>query len=163
MPTTRMTIACSLTCSVLFSGGCSTPSPTTVLKIGFKVVGKAVDYVEVVEFENKLICRPVEAATAEFGPPNDVFRDVRGGRRWLGFPVKLDVPDKYRYVVEVDGNRIVAVSKVEKGGANELDIPAITSQTSFRLSVSQGPVKRTVAAQLKQKVAESQTRGCATS
>lgn len=116
----RLTMLCGIT-GALIASGCS--SATTPYKIGFKLIGKAVDQAQVADLQTKLVGQPEAVAVTELGPNVDTWREARGGRQWLVFPVKLDPLDKHRYVVETEGDRIVAVSKVERGGANELDIP----------------------------------------
>jgi len=100
--------------------GCS---PLSAVHWGVKLVGNAVDHVEVKEGEQKLIGRRPSAADEMFGKRTNTLRDVNSDREWLVYPVKLDVLNEYHYVVEVTGNRIVALSKTQKNATPELDIP----------------------------------------
>src|SRR5512145_2113884 len=109
--------------SLTLTGAAGCSSSTTPYKIGFKLIGKAVDHAEIADLESKLMGRPDDAAISEFGPYLDRWKEIGGVRHWLVFSAKLDPLDKHRYVVESSGGRIAAVSKVERGGANELDIP----------------------------------------
>jgi hypothetical protein len=106
---------------VIFVSGCGNPA-TSAIKYGAKIVGKVVDEAEVAEYEEKLVGQPPTTADAEFGERVDVFRDTKGRRYFITYRVKLDPLDVNRIVVEVSGEKIVAVSKVEKGGS-KIDIP----------------------------------------
>jgi hypothetical protein len=105
---------------ILFTCGCN-PAGEAV-KFGVHLVGKAVDDEEAQKFERELVGHSSAAAAEKFGTRIDTLRDVNSSREWQIYPTKLDVLGNQRYVVEVAENRIVAVSKTEKG-KSEMDLP----------------------------------------
>lgn len=117
---TRCSCVGGLAVLVMTAAGCS---PMSAVHWGVKLVGDAVNHVDVQEREQQLLGRQPAAADEMFGERLDVLCDTRGNRVWIIYPVKLDVLDQYRYVVEVAGSRIVALSKTQKNAKPELDIP----------------------------------------
>jgi len=114
-----LTLTTALTLAALGSG-CSPIG--TGAKLGVRLVGDVIDDADVKERGEALIGRPVTAADETFGPTIDVFKDVHSARCWRTYPVKLDVLDRQRYVVEVLSNKVVSVSKAAKSSRN-VDIP----------------------------------------
>ncbi len=112
--------ACALSILVVFAAGCN-PVKTGV-KLGVRLVGEVVEDVDVKQRGDSLVGRPVSAADEAFGQPLDVFKDVRGERRWRTYPVKLDVLGRQHYVVEALNDKIASVSKAEKS-SRKVDIP----------------------------------------
>jgi hypothetical protein len=105
----------ALSCWLLMVGlvaGCS-PAGMAV-KIGTYAVGKVVNDAETQDMADQLMGRAPSAADAKLGQPVDVLQDVSSPRQWRTYKVKMDVLDMQRYVVEVTGNRIVGVDKVER-------------------------------------------------
>jgi hypothetical protein len=105
---------------ILFTGGCN--PATTAVKFGVHLVGKAVDDEETQKLGQELIGRSSAAAEKKFGSRLDTLRDVNSTREWQIYPTKLDVLGNQRYVVEVAEDRIVAISKTEKGQGT-MDLP----------------------------------------
>ena len=95
---------------------------STAVKIGAEVVGKVLDDADTKERAKKLIGSEVAAADEMFGERMDVLHDVNGSREWRVYPVPYDLLGKNRFVVEISDNKIVALTKTEKGG-DQLDIP----------------------------------------
>lgn len=102
------------------AAGCNPIS--TGAKLGARLAGDLIEDGDVKQRGESLVGRPVSAADEMFGKTIDVFKDVRSDRCWRTYPVKLDVLGRQRYVVEVFGGKIVAVSKAEKSD-RKIDIP----------------------------------------
>jgi hypothetical protein len=68
----------------------------------------------VATLKDELVGKPVSAADAKFGEPIECYTDVKSVNRWRVYPVKLDVMDKYRYVIEDRGGKIVAITKTTR-------------------------------------------------
>ena len=100
------------------SSGC-----TTAVSVGMKLVGKAVDSVDVKEHSEALLGEKAAAADERFGERIDTLREVDGDRSWQIYPAKVDPLQKDRYVVEVANDKIVAFSRVEENPDPKLDIP----------------------------------------
>lgn len=90
------------------AAGCS-----TAVSMGVKMVGKAVDDEEANKMGDALIGQPVAAADAKLGQPEDVLREIGGGRQWRVYPAPMNVLGNQRYVVQAQGGVINAVSKEE--------------------------------------------------
>ena len=58
--------------------------------------------------------QPVSQADAALGEPVEVLSDTRSTRTWRLYKVPMDAMDTARYVLEVEGTRILAVSKVQQ-------------------------------------------------
>ena len=101
--------------------GCS---PRSAVSWGVKLVGEAVNHADVEERKAKLLGKSPAAADDMFGERLDAFLDVGSSRRWLVYPVELDIRDRHRYVVAVANDRVVALSKTKKDARPKLDIPA---------------------------------------
>jgi hypothetical protein len=86
------------------------------------VVGTVVDDTETAKLGDRLIGQPPSAADVELGQRIDVLQDTSSARQWITYPVKLDVLKTHRYVVEIAGDRIVAVEMVAREGS-KLDLP----------------------------------------
>jgi hypothetical protein len=107
---------------LLVAAGCSSNPATSVVSIGAKVVGKVVEDEETQKVAAELVGASAGAADARLGNRADTLQDINSPRQWLIYPVKYDVLGNLRYVVEVTGNKVIAVAMVEKGGG-ELDLP----------------------------------------
>jgi hypothetical protein len=110
--------------SCLTTAGCSDGfNPVTkVAKLGVKVVGDAVHEVDVDKHAKELVGKPVEKADAAFGARIETAVDTQSRREMIVYPVKGDVLGKSRWVVEAEGNRIVALSKVSRDPGGGKDI-----------------------------------------
>lgn len=111
-----------MTCVVLvplsgLAGGCM-----TAVSVGVKLVGRAVNDEDVKKKAEALIGQPPSSADAMIAERIDTLRDVNSSRQWIIYPVKYDVLNKYRYVIEVENDEITAVTKTEKF-ASKLDLP----------------------------------------
>lgn len=107
-----------LVAPMVLSGGC-----TTAASVGVKLVGAAVDHVDVEKRQKELLGREPAAADEMFGEPVDTFRDVNGKREWVVYPVKPDPLDRLRYVVEVADGKVVSLTKAKKYADPKIDIP----------------------------------------
>jgi hypothetical protein len=94
--------------AVTTNSGCVTAG-----KMGVKLVGTAVHTVDVDTQSKKLIGQPVSAADAEFGQRVNTFEDTRSKREIMTYKVEGDALDLFRWVVEAQGNRIVALMKTQ--------------------------------------------------
>ncbi len=94
--------------ALMFSTGCS-----TAVSMGVKMVGKAVDDEEANKMGEALIGQSAPAADAKLGQPEDVLREIGGMRQWRIYPAPMNVLGNQRYVVQVQGGVINAVSKEE--------------------------------------------------
>jgi hypothetical protein len=88
-----------------------------------KVVGRPLDHAQVASLEKKLVGRSVQTAITELGTPIDIFRDAGSSRQWFVFSTERNTLGKCRYIIGVNHDRVLTISKVERGGVNELDIP----------------------------------------
>ena len=100
--------------------GCNPVS--TGVKIGVKIVGKVVNDAEADKLANELVGRGPSAADQKLGKPDDVWHDMYSSRQWRSYPVKLDLLNQKRTVVEVINGRITEVQLIERYG-EDADIP----------------------------------------
>ncbi len=86
------------------------------------VVGDVVSDIDVKNRQEELVGKTATAADAMFGKPRATLVDPRRDRRLLVYPVKGDLLDSSRYVVELTGDQIVALSKTTENidGAEDL-------------------------------------------
>jgi len=111
--------ACAvLVAIVAVSSGC-----VSAVSVGGKWVGSVVDRVDVADLEEKLVGGDVAAADAELGERLDKLNDIHSDRAWLVYPARSDPLGKDRYVIEIEQNKIVAISRVEKTPDAKFDIP----------------------------------------
>lgn len=118
----RSAFICLMTCFVLaplsgLAGGCA-----TAVSVGIKLVGQVVDDEDVKKKAEQLIGQPPSVADEMIGERIDTLHDVNGSRQWIIYPVKYDVLNKNRYMIEVENDRITAVTKAKKY-ASKLDLP----------------------------------------
>lgn len=78
------------------------------------LAGEAVNDVDASEKAKQYVGAPVSAADAKLGAPIDVLSDTHSKRTWRTYSVPMDPLNSSRYVVEVAGGKIVAVSKVQR-------------------------------------------------
>ena len=116
--TVRFKLLCASIVPFLLTTGCY----STAAKIGVKVVGNAVHEVDVSEKEKRLVGQPADRADAEFGQPLRAFDDTRSKREVMIYPVKGDALAKFRWVVEVENSRIVALAKAQNDSDGSNDI-----------------------------------------
>ena len=100
--------------------GCSPYS--TIAKIGIKVVGDAVNDADVSDHAKQMIGQPESAATAKFGQPLRTLEEVHSKRVMIIYPVKDDVLSMYRWAVEAEKGRIVAIAKLQNNPDGGKDI-----------------------------------------
>lgn len=84
---------------------------TTAVKIGVKVVGDTVHEVDVDVKSEKLVGQPLQAADTEFGPRLAAFAETNSKRELVTYPVEGDVLSQFRWVIEAENGKIVAVAK----------------------------------------------------
>jgi hypothetical protein len=116
----RIVFCCALLLAV-HAAGCSSASPVGMaVKVGTYAVGKVVSDSNTKGLAGELMGQPPSAADAKLGRPVDVLRDVNSPRQWRTYRVKMDALDLQRYVVEVAGNQVVGIEKVQRptGGAD---------------------------------------------
>ncbi|NOX58538.1 MAG: hypothetical protein GXP29_06730 [Planctomycetes bacterium] len=99
--------------------GCS-----TAVSVGISLVGRVVDDADVKDHAKALLGKDISAADERFGERLDTQREVNGPRVWHVYPVtSLNFLGKDRYVVEVKGDKIIAISRVETTSDPKTDIP----------------------------------------
>ena len=108
---------------VTMPSGCA----TTGIMMGVKVVGQVVYEADADARSKKLLGQPPHAADAMFEKRTDTFEDIRTGREMIVYPVKSDVLSRYRWVVEAENNRIVALAKMQYDGDGGKDIILTTA------------------------------------
>ncbi|GJM26411.1 MAG: hypothetical protein DHS20C16_28260 [Phycisphaerae bacterium] len=92
--------------------------------VGISLVGRVVDDADVKDHAKVLLGEDISAADERFGERIDVNREVNGSRAWHIYPVKkLNFLGKDRYVVEVENNKIVAITRAEKTSDPKMDVP----------------------------------------
>jgi len=94
---------------VMTANGC-----VTAAMMGVKVVGTAAHGADVDARTKELLGQPVSAADTAFGKRMNTFEETRSGRAMMTYPVKGDVLDQYRWVVEVENGKIMALAKLQK-------------------------------------------------
>jgi hypothetical protein len=111
MITTTKSVCFAAACAaaILVAAGCNSPAGMAV-----QLVGKAVDAADAKKLGDELIGKPPADADAKLGQPIDVLAQVDGPQKWRVYPVKLDVMDNQRYVVEVSGGAITGVAKTKR-------------------------------------------------
>jgi hypothetical protein len=97
--------------STVAATGCSPYS--TIAKIGMKVVGDAVNDADVSQKSQELLNRSVAAADAALGERLRTFEEVNSRRQMIMYPVKDDLLSKFRWAVEAENGRIVALAKLQ--------------------------------------------------
>jgi hypothetical protein len=102
------------------SAGCSPYS--TAAKIGIKVVGEVVNDADVKQHANDLVGRPVASADAVFGRRLRTLEEVNTRREVVIYPVKDDLLSMFRWAVEAENGRIVALSKLQNDPDGGKDI-----------------------------------------
>jgi|GEM_PF-3553639 len=98
---------------VLLAVVSTTTGCVTAAMMGVKVVGGAVHSVDVEAQSKELLDQPLSKADAAFGKRLNTFQDTRSNREMITYPVKGDLLSQYRWVVEVENDKIVALSKTQ--------------------------------------------------
>jgi hypothetical protein len=100
---------------VPFSGmGCSATSMyKKAATIGLDLVGDAIDDHEVEQESQVLLGQPAAAADQRHGQPLRVLLDLQTRREVRVYPIRGALLGHGRWVLEVDGGRIAAVSKAK--------------------------------------------------
>jgi hypothetical protein len=107
--------------SVLLIGGCS---PTTsAIKLGAKLVGKAVGHDQAEQWRKELVGHSLSVADAKFGRRVDVYRDVHSANRWVVYDDAKDPLHLHRIIVAERGGIVGAVTKASKFGSPKTSIP----------------------------------------
>jgi hypothetical protein len=101
----------------IISSGCASAAI-----MGVKVVGHAVDEADVDAHSKKLLGQPPGAADTVFAQRVDTFEDIRTKREMITYPVKGDILSRFRWVVEVENNKIVALAKFQYDADGGKDI-----------------------------------------
>lgn len=92
--------------------GCSTTSVyKKAITLGVQVVGDTVQEAEVDAKGKELVGRPATAADQAFGLRAETFTDTRTPRVLMVYPVKGDITNSHRWIVESENDRIVALAK----------------------------------------------------
>lgn len=105
---------------VVLLSGCAGGTPYGLIA---KMTGHLVDKAAAHSLEKKLLGKPTAAATEELGAPVEILDEVPAGRSWYLYKAKVDILDDERYMLEVQNDKIVRVSKITTGGATTLDLP----------------------------------------
>jgi hypothetical protein len=90
--------------------GCS----ATPIGLAMHVAGEAVNDVDEQQRSQELVGQPMSVADAKLGAPADVLSDTRSTRVWRLYNVPMDPMKTSRYVLEVNGDTVVAVEKVQQ-------------------------------------------------
>ncbi len=103
------------------AGGCS---PVGLgVKLGAKLVGKAVGHVEAEQWQDELVGQPLAAADSKFGTQVDVYKDTQSRSRWVIYNAPTDPIHLHKIVVAVRQGRIASATKVSKFGSPGTSIP----------------------------------------
>jgi hypothetical protein len=100
--------------------GCSPYS--TIAKIGIKVVGDAVNDADVAEKSKEYVGQPVAAADAGFGQRIRTLEELQTKRQMIAYPVKDDLLEMFRWVVESQNGKVVALAKLQNNPDGGKDI-----------------------------------------
>ena len=100
--------------------GCSPYS--TVAKIGVKLIGDAVSDQDVSQKSQQLMGQPISAADATFGERIHTLEEIPTRRLLVTYPVKDDLLHMFRWAVEAENDRIVALSKLQNDPDGGKDI-----------------------------------------
>jgi hypothetical protein len=92
----------------------STGCIATAVVLGAAAIGEQVRSQKTSVMADKLIGEPPDEADAALGPPIRTLVDTRGPRVLKVYPVEGDTEGLLRWVVEVEKDRIVAVTQVRK-------------------------------------------------
>jgi len=106
--------------AMLLSAGCSPYS--TAAKIGIKVVGDVVNDEDVSQKSQRLIGQSAAAADAAFGQKIRTLEEVSTGRQMVTYPVKDDLLNMFRWAVEIQRGKIVAIAKLQSNPDGGKDI-----------------------------------------
>lgn len=104
----------------LVAVGCNPYS--TAVKLGVRVVGDVVNDEDTAGHARKLIGQPVAAADSTFGKRLRTLEEVRTSRQMITYPVKDDLLNSYRWAVEAENGRIVALAKLQNNPDGGTDI-----------------------------------------
>jgi hypothetical protein len=107
---TKHNMAYIAICSLLLTTGAGC---TTAIKIGAKVVGDTVNEVDVDAKSKRLVGQPVKAADAEFGHYIAAYVETRSNRELMTYPVEGDLLSQFRWIIEAEHGKIVAVAKAQ--------------------------------------------------
>jgi hypothetical protein len=107
------------TLSVL-AAGCSPYS--TIAKIGMKVVGETVSDADVSQKSQELLGQPVVRADTALGQRIRTLEELRTRRQMIMYPVKDDLLNMFRWAVETENGRIVALAKLQNDPDGGKDI-----------------------------------------
>lgn len=105
----------------LLLAGCSA-SP---MGAAVTIAGAAINDMDVKDRAKTLMGASASQCDTELGQPLDVYRSEQPARDWRVYGVKHDLLGKYRYVIELDRNKVIAVSKAERHG--DVIVDAATS------------------------------------
>lgn len=101
--------------SVVPASGCSATSVyKKVATIGLEMVGDAVEGDKQQNESSQIIGHSPADADRRYGTPTGVYRDMATGREVRVYPVKDDLLGKKRWVLEVERDRVDALSLAEE-------------------------------------------------
>lgn len=101
-------------CVVLLASAAGCNPYSTAAKIGIKVVGDVVNDVDMDDRAKQLVGQPLARADATFGQRIRTLQEHNTGRQMITYPVKGDLLDTYRWAIESEAGRIVAIAKLQK-------------------------------------------------
>jgi hypothetical protein len=101
--------AAVLACGLMNLGCSATP-----IGLAVSLAGEAVNDVDEQQRSKEFVGGPVSQADAKLGAPVDVLSDTRSSRQWRLYNVPMDPMNTSRYVLEVEGTRVLAVDKVQQ-------------------------------------------------
>ncbi len=102
------------------AAGCNPYS--TAAKIGVKVVGQVVNDEDMAQHSKELLGQPAAAADNAFGRSLRTLEEIDTGRQLTTYPVKDDLLNMFRWAVETENGRIVALAKLQNdpGGGEDI-------------------------------------------
>jgi hypothetical protein len=107
--TRRPAVVALLIIAALGLVGCTaTPAGMAV-----HLAGQAVNDIDVSRKSDELIGVSSAKCDEALGQPMETYRSEAPLREWRVYAVKNDLLDKYRYLVETTGGRVVSISKAD--------------------------------------------------
>ncbi len=102
----------------ILCASCCCSGTSIAVKLAVNAAGMTVDHGGVNQYQRELIGHTPATADEALGERLDVLRDVENrNRMWLLYPERSDPPHRRCFVVEVHGNKIVALTRAEEGGS----------------------------------------------
>lgn len=123
--TTRMTIAgwaLSALCAAMVASGCG----ATPIGAAVNLAGTAINDGDVHQKTAELMGVSVAQCDQKLGQPVNVFESQNPPRQWRVYSVKDDVAGLFRYVIEFNDGRVIAVNKAQQASDIVVDTATYT-------------------------------------